>query len=289
MSDLVHHVKPLLAVHLASVAAASGMTLAQTGEAFRSLRDDGFRFQRDEVLPLLRGLETIGVQQSQGFELAVTVLLVDALQRWDAAASFNEICDKAILALRDWPATLRAAVANGITQAIHLYLLWPDTPPSDADCLTRDASIIAEPLLRIARSMRPDELHSVSQAYFGRDGAAHEQALRAVIGQQDGIFTAEQVWFPAEVLELASHDPSRPGHAGCTAILLLNVLQKGDELGWFQSCWETQGAVYCGLQPSRRDPILAAIRYIYETDRGFSPEIEGRLGEGAVIPVVEDL
>lgn len=293
VSDLVHHVKPLLAQHLASVAEASGLTLPQTGEAFRALRDDGFRFQRDETLPLLDGLERIAMSEAKGFDLAAVVLLADALQSLHGSAGFADICAKTCLALRAMPATLRAALANGLVQADCLDILHLAVPPSPEDCLTRTAPEIAEPLLRIARSMRPDELLSVSQADYGNDGAAHQRALRAVIGERDGILLPSETWIPSEVIELTSHDPSMPGHAGCTAILLLNVLQKGDVQGWFGFRWEKQGAVYCGLQPSRRDPILAAIRHLYESDRhflhDFYPDLAGRLSEGALIPVIDDL
>ena len=63
-------------------------------------------------------------------------------------------------------------------------------------------------------------------------------------------------------------------------------------MGWFERLWSDQGAAYCALRPSARDPILAGIRYIYETDTRFLVD-EGvdlsRLTEGATIPVVTDL
>ena len=112
VSDLIHHVKPLLAQHLAAVAEASAMGLRETGEAFARLRDDGFRFECDETLPLLDGLETIAITQAEGFDLAVVVLLADILQRRQASGLLADAWDEACKRLRDWPATLRAAVAN---------------------------------------------------------------------------------------------------------------------------------------------------------------------------------
>lgn len=293
VSDLIHHVKPLLAVHLAEVAEASGMGLRETGEAFARLRDDGFRFQRDETLPLLDGLETIAITQAEGFDLVVVVLLADVLQRRKASGLLAEAWDEARLRLQDWPATLRAAVANGLRRAVELGPITLDMPPTNADCQTHQPVEIAESLLRIARSMRRDELQAVARADNNQDTEKHHAALMEVIGKRDGIFPEGEVWFPAEVVELTANVPNAPGFEGCTAILLLNVLKNSDRTGGFDFRWPLHGAAYCALRPSTRDPILAGIRHIYETDANFlsveTIDTAGRLGEGATIPVVGDL
>ena len=291
VSDLIHHVKPLLAQHLAAVAEASGLTLRETGEAFARLRDDGFRFQRDETLPLLDGLETIAITQAEGFDLAVVILLADVLQRQQVSGLLTEAWAESVVRLRNWPATLRAAVANGLRRAVELGLITLETSPTDEDCQTRESAVIAEHVLQIVRSMRRDELAAVAQAEHGRDAPQHLAALRQVIADHDGIMGPDHYWFPSEVVELTAHVASAPGFAGCTAILLLNAMRHGDGRGWINFRWEPLGAAYCALQPSRRDPILAGIRYIYETDSEFcelSPR-KVRLGEGATIPVVDDL
>jgi hypothetical protein len=284
VGDLLHHVKPLLALHLVAVAEASGLTLAQTGKAFRALRDDGFRFQRDEVLPLLAGLETISEAKAEGIELAVVVLLADALQRGRVLAGM----DWAARHLRDWPASLRSAVANGLVRAGELGLLRLEALPTTEDCLTRGVAEIAEALLRVARSMRRDELYAVAER--GADLAQDFADLMEAIGQRDGIFAAGAAF---DLIELGAQLPKQAGYEGCTAVLLLNALHLGDGRAWFASRWQEQGAVYCALQPSRRDAILAGIRYLYETDRGFlrdhAVQTASRLGGGAIIPVVEDL
>ena len=114
-----------------------------------------------------------------------------------------------------------------------------------------------------------------------------------MIGLRDGIFLPDEGWYPSEVVELVAHVPGSPGHEGCTAILLLNVLQTGDLQGWFDFRWQEQGAAYCDLKPSKRDPILAAIRYLYETDRQFMTEVtvdfNPAQGTGRAIPVVDIL
>ena len=69
---------------------------------------------------LLDGLETIAITQAEGFDLAVVVLLADVLQRGQASGLLTEAWDEACKRLRDWPATLRAAVANGLRRAVEL-------------------------------------------------------------------------------------------------------------------------------------------------------------------------
>jgi hypothetical protein len=265
VGDLVHHVKPLLAVHLGAVSQASGLTPAETGAAFRGLRDDGFRF-REQGAALRLGLEAIAATGAEGFELAVVVLLVDAVQGGRAFAASEMAAQR----LGGWPATLRAAVAQGL----------------GLDGVTRGAAEIAEALLRVARSMRRDELYAVAER--GGDLTADFAALMQGIGQRDGIMSGAAL----EVVELGARLPKQVGYEGCTAILLLNALYQGDGRG-FAARWQEQGAVYCALQPSRRDAILAGVRYFYETDPGFLADqpVQGasRLGEGAIIPVVEDL
>lgn len=292
VSDLIHHVKPLLAQHLASVAEASGMTLTETGEAFRRLRDDGYSFKRDETLRLFYGLQRLAAKEAEGFELAFVVLLADALQNPHVPDFLIEVWAAAADQLADWPATLRAAAANGLRQAKTLGHINLYTLPLDQDYQTHPAEPIADHLLRIARSMRRDELYEVARADHCADLEKHFAALMEVIGKRDGIFLETDARFPSEVVELTSHTPGAPGHEGCTVILLLNALQTSDRAGWFDFRWQNQGAAYCALKPSVRDPILTGIRHLYETDPEFlifHTIDPSRLSEGATIPVVDDL
>lgn len=285
VSDLVHHVKPLLTQHLASVAEASGLTLAQTGEAFRALRDDGFQFQRNEVLPLLDGLEKIAIQQGKGFELAVVVLLADVLLRRAPSGLLTEAWAKTGRLLRDWPATLRAAVANGLLRAAKQHHLQLGSPPARGDCLTYSAVEVSEPLLRVARAMHRHELEAIALADHGANAEVYAEALMETLAKLEGIFPKEGV-SPFEVVNLTSFDIESSAFAGCTAILLLNAVKAGSDDGLH---WQNYGAAYCALKPSQRDAILAGYRYIYEFDQHFSVDVAGRLGVGATIPVVDDL
>ena len=129
--------------------------------------------------------------------------------------------------------------------------------------MTRVAAEIAEALLPIARSMRPDELWAVAQADHRHDPERHLAALREVIGLRDGIISAGENFYPRWVVELAGFGPEHPGFEGCTAILLLNALKVRGKDGWSDFTWENLSPSYFRLRPSARDPILAAIRWFY--------------------------
>ena len=292
VSDLIHHVKPLLPASFGALATASGLTIVQVGEALQLLRDDHFTFLRDEAFALLDGLETLAIRQGEGFELAVVVLLADTLQTRQASGLLTEAWAAAGVRLRGWPDTLRAAVANGLRRAVELGLIMQEHP-SQADCVTRDSATIAEPLLRIARAMRPDELDSVARADRDQEADSHLAALKDVIRNRNGIFPDGDAWYPTEVVELVAHRAENPGFEGCTALLLLNALADGDMEKHFTFRWPRLGAEYCALRPSARDPVLAGIRYLYETDPGFMEgelfDVSARDLPGRLIPVVHDL
>ncbi len=285
VGDLVHHVKPLLARHLAAVSEASGLTLRETGEAFARLRDDGYWFQRDETLPLLDGLETIAITQAEGFDLAVVVLLADVLQRRQVSGLLTEAWAESVVRLRNWPATLRAAVANGLRRAVELGAITLERPPTDADCQTRQPAEIAEYLLQIARSMRREELEAVAQADYGKDVGEHLAGLQRVIREQDGVYEHKgDREFPGRVVNSTSIAPNEMGFPGCTAIVFINALRLGPRFeSHVESDWENFDAAYSALPPSQRDPILAAFRHLYELDWLWDIDTD------LTIPVVDQL
>jgi hypothetical protein len=283
VADLVHHIGPLIQVHFGALTAASELSPQEAGAALVLLRDDGFARRREETRALVGGLEDLASAGGAGFDLAVLVLLADLLQRRQGMGLLAEVWDEAARRLTERPATLRAAVANGLVRAGELGLMALKTPPSLDDCLTREAAEISEHLLQIARSMRPDQLDAVARADFGDDAALHLGGLKDLIGKRNGILRAGEYIIPLEVVQLSSNDPDHPGFAGCTAILLLNALESGDRHNRFKFHWARKGEAYGQLKPSHRDPILAAFRHIYESDRDFAPET------AFAIPVVDHL
>jgi hypothetical protein len=95
--------------------------------------------------------------------------------------------------------------------------------------------------------------------------------------------TVAQYWYPSEVLELSTHFPTSPGFVECTAILLLNAMEKRDPLGWFNSRWPACSPHYLALPEPLRWPILAGLRFLYETD-SLSPSYYDGVPE--TLPVV---
>ena len=133
VADLIHHVKPLLEAHLGTVAQSMGVSPREAGVAVGLLRDDGFAFKRDATLNLLDGLENIAIARGDGFDLAVVVLLADLLQSRVGTSVLSDVWPEAAARLRGWPATLRAAVANGLVRAREYGLVEID-PPNPASC-----------------------------------------------------------------------------------------------------------------------------------------------------------
>lgn len=292
VADLVHHIKPLLTPHLGAVARAMGVTPRAAGDAVGLLRDDGFAFRQDGTLALMGAVETLAIEGGRGFDLAVVMLLADLLQSRAPQGLLPDVWRLTAARLPHWPETLRAAVANGLGRARELGLI--EMEPLDAAlCVTRPAEVIAEHLLQIARSMRREDLLAVAQADYGRDAERHHAALLDCISRQDGIFPTGENWHPSELVELCAHDQAHPGFPGCTAILLLNVLQNGDPQDWFGFRWQQQAAAYGRLKPSQRDPILAGVRYIYETEAYFlgaaTVDFNPAAAAGRAIPVVDVL
>lgn len=292
VADLVHHVGPLMQAHFGALVVVAELSPHELGAALALWRDDGFVFRQEAVLGLWGGVEVLALQGGVGFDLAVVMLLADQLQGRQRVLLLDDVWPEALARARGWPAKLRAAVVRGVVRARELGVIEID-PPDPSLGITRQADEIAEHLLQIARSMRRDEIQAVANADYGNDVERHQAALLDCIGRRDGIFEASEYWFPSEVVELSSLIPGEPGHAGCTALLLLNALHRGDEQGWFDERWVGQGAAYSALKPSQRDPILAGIRHLYETDEHFmgNSTVDFSLagGEGRMIPVVESL
>lgn len=292
VADLAHHIGPMLTLHLGALARAMGVTPRAAGDAVRLLRDDGFAFRAEGTLALMDGIETLAIEGGRGFDLAVVMLLADLLQSRTPQGLMADVWAKAAVELRGWPDTLRAAVAHGLVRARELGLVEMD-PLDPALGVTRGADEIAGHLLQIARSTRRDEWRVVAAGDYGNDVERHHAALLDCIGKRDGLFEPGEVWFPSEVVELSSLIPGAPGHAGCTALLLLNALHRGDGQGWFDERWAGLGAAYSALKPSQRDPILAGIRHLYETDEHFmgnsTVDFSAAGGAGLAIPVVEGL
>ena len=84
--------------------------------------------------------------------------------------------------------------------------------------------------------------------------------------------------------------PDQPGFLECTAILMANAIQDNDRTGWFDYRLESIGATYFEL-PARAAPIIAGLRYLYETDEHFlsyyTSQYDPVLAPERMIPLVD--
>lgn len=112
---------------------------------------------------------------------------------------------------------------------------------------------------------------SVSAADYGENISQHLIALNEVLSSKTCLFPKDEFWYPSEVVELVSHVRSTPGFIPCTALLLANALQGRDNVGWFDYRWGNLAADYNNLPQSSRAPILAGLRFLYESGEDFEP------------------
>jgi hypothetical protein len=234
---------------------------------------DACRLTPNGMLPLHETLLLAASMPDDDFEafvVATMILLADRLQggagpddlfwQWDAFAEHY---------LTAAPAQ-RAALILGFHGLADAGLL----PASDIHLRPVsgiDVARVRADLRAIAEEAGDDVLRAIADADHGGGAPDHLAALRDVIGPQGSVLRPGQEWVPSEVLELASHDPSHPGHVVATAVLLTTAMARGDAQGWFSYRWEQQALAYERLSPSARWAVLSAIRYLYETDPGFAP------------------
>ncbi|MBD3679164.1 MAG: hypothetical protein HUJ27_12300 [Rhodobacteraceae bacterium] len=221
------------------------------------------RFESDADLALFERLYT-GEQDPA----SVAVLLADALQDGIARGTLDVVARSTDGA----PPSLRAALVNGWLMLREQHALGypsPDLRFSPEDRVTRPAEKILPALRAIARELKEPTLTSVAKADYGMDWEEHRSALLEVLFEQDCLFTEDQSWTPSEVVELVAHVRSSPGFVPCTSILLVNALVQGDHVDWFPFRWEGHAPDYRALPPRVRGPILAGIRYLYESDPHF--------------------
>ena len=278
VADLAFQIKALLPASLGDIAAASGQSLAETGASFRILRDDQYRFQAVQTQPLYQGLVQIALAQRSGFQVCAVILLADLVQRDSADPALAGLWPRLQARLQDQPAVLRAALANGLRQAVAAGLIALPEPLLPALCLTRGPKEITPALLRVARAMRHHEIYAVCAA--GPDLQASHAALIASITEQDGILRPQA----RGVVWQAARQPDALGFAGCTALLALNALQGAVPPADFAGLWADFAAEMLALPPSKRDPICAALRLLHEQEAGFAPA-----SGSFALPVVEEL
>ncbi len=231
------------------------------------------RIETDDALRLHETLllaATLPDDDFDAFELATMILLADRLKggrgpdnlfwHWDA------FCDH----YRLGAAAHRAALINEYIEAERAGRL-PKGSVNAAPVTGVDVGRVREDLRAMAGDATDAELGAIAAADYGDRTDEHLAAIQNVITEQGCVLKPDQSWVPSEVLELAAYDPEKPGFAVATAVLLVTVMARGDEQGWFDYRWEQFALAYQNLPDPARWAVLSAVRYLYETDIYFEP------------------
>ncbi|MGC3938092.1 hypothetical protein ACOTTU_09790 [Roseobacter sp. EG26] len=204
------------------------------------------------------------------FLTATALLLADRLQNgageddlfwnWDA---FQEHYRKA-------PSPIRAALMNGFRWAHSTRRVNLDQIPEGRDLLTYDGDDLIRIMKVIARAMSPEIRDLVCLAGPKETRDVHRTALENCL-KGSCILSEYGGWFPGEVVELVSLDPDHAGHAGCTALILLDSIITRDAKGRMAFRWEEQAERYVRMKSDVRTAILAGVRHLYEMTVEWKP------------------
>ena len=119
--------------------------------------------------------------------------------------------------------------------------------------------------------MTPDEISVVSCASYADEVDRHRKALETLLARDDCRYHDDESWFPAEVVELVSHNSSNRGFVGCTAIILINAIYDADPRSNAEFRWVRLSREYARLEPGARVTVYAGFRYLYEADTNWDP------------------
>ncbi|MBW4706941.1 hypothetical protein KX928_03975 [Roseobacter sp. YSTF-M11] len=204
------------------------------------------------------------------FMTATALLLADRLQNgaghddlfwnWDAFQDHY----------RKGPSPVRAALMNGFRWAHTTRRVNLDQLPEARDLLTYDGDDLIRILKVIARSMPSETRDLVCTAGPAETRDVHRTALENCL-KGSCILSEYGGWFPGEVVELVSLDPEHAGHAGCTALVLLEALVTNDAKGRMAFRWEEQADRYLRMKSDVRTAILAGVRHLYEMSPEWRP------------------
>lgn len=208
--------------------------------------------------------------------LAISIPLFQLLREKTHTSETSNLLDDEITEIRNLPAYARAAIANGYLDLSHPNTAHRGTFPTIADGTSVDLETTCAKLLEIAKAITEAELLHIAKADYQNHTDAHYNALKQVIFEQGCVFEEDQSWVPSEVVELVSHVPGDTGFAVATAVLLHHCLRKGDYQGHTEFRWQNNATAYLALPPSHQDPILAAFRYLYESDPLWDPYYSGQ-------------
>ena len=247
--------------------------LARTGgeDSPRIVREQSCRFEHEADARCYEKLASKALESSEGADFAVAMIVANELQQGLWSDGSRDFAEMALDQIRVSPRSLRTAILRGLDSVEDYscghgpaaYLLPEETR------LTRNAEQILSRLCEVARSMDEPTRRSVAAADHGCDIERHLDALDAVLASETCLFPKNEVWYPSEVVELVSHVRATPGFVPCTALLLANALQGRDNAGWFEFRWSNLAADYNDLPKGARAPVLAGLRFLYESGEDF--------------------
>ncbi|WP_394177911.1 hypothetical protein [Yoonia maritima] len=242
------------------------------GQGFpKIVREKSCRFEEETDAKCYEQLAATAIESSEGADIAVAMIVANDLQRglWGGdTRDFAEMAAKKVLAAGR---PLCTAIFRGLDALEDLSYSYEPTEyfQPDKSRLTRTAEQILPQLCEIAKSMDEPTRKSVAAADYGCDIDRHLEALNDVLSSETCLFPNDEAWYPSEVVELVSHVRATSGFVPCTALLLANALQGRDNVGWFEFRWSNLAADYNVLPKTVRAPILAGLRFIYESGEDF--------------------
>ena len=237
------------------------------------VREQGARFEKDEDLEALEAvsLKAAKPEHPETCTLALAIFLADALQDGLSHGTLEGYAETALQAIHGAPRLTRAALVRAFATTRDLGgmgVLPPELPFAPDENLTCDRDTLIAPLCDLARNMDSPTRDFVSEADYGSDAEKHREALSRVLLRETCLLEKDEYWHPSEVVELIAHVPGQPGFLECTALLMANSVQDNDNQGYFDYRFESIGAAYFD-QPGRAAPVIAGLRYLYESDSHF--------------------
>ncbi len=203
------------------------------------------------------------------FMTSTALLLADRIQGGAVAGDFAPHWGLYRDTYRKAPSPVRAAITHGFRRAFG-GAIGDDGSVAARDLVTFDADDLRRLLCRIARSMTADMRDSVCKLADEETRAVHRHALDNCLSGSC-ILSEYGGWFPGEVVEKASLDAENPGHAACTALVLLDAFETRDAKDKMAFRWERQADGYLLMRPEFRAAIIAGFRNLHEMAIEWQP------------------
>jgi len=205
------------------------------------------------------------------FLAATCLLLLDRFARPELGTDFQWEWEEFADLYRNASCTYRSTIMNGLDQARKHNLISEDVRPSSSDCIAKPKQDILPGLIALGRSLTREERAWIAEAERGNDVDKHLKSLDALLESSDCLYPRDEVWYPAEVIELVSYGDQNPGFVGCTAIVLINAIADNDMQGNADYRWKINRFAYDALGKPQRRVILDGFRYLYEVNQDWKP------------------